>query len=267
MENVSSIIKLTNDSFQKQNLQLTTDNKRIIFQSISLGSSEGSTNFTQQRIYSIDLTNGLIERWVDDFQGSVLDYTTKSEGGVYILGQLGINVQIYSQTSSKNISILHDALNGSYLLISSSSSVNSVAFSFSSFSKAEEGYFITDIKQLKSAEPITHENNQYDQIDLPQGQVYQWTKNEDNQTIEGILHYPPGKFQEKNLPVLVLIHGDRFVNEIRYHSLTRPGKDILSGIDHLIQDGIADRTKLTIGGYSYGGILTNWLITQTCFYR
>ncbi len=123
LKNVSSIIKLTNDSFQKQNLQLTMDNKRIIFQSISLGSSERSTNFTQQRIYSIDLTNGLIERWVDDFQGSVLNYTTKSDGGVYILGQLGINVQIYSQTSSKNISILHDGLNGSY-----SSSGNSIAF-------------------------------------------------------------------------------------------------------------------------------------------
>ncbi len=52
-----------------------------------------------QQIYSIDLINGLIERWIDDFQGSVFDYTIKSDGGVYILGQLGINVQIYSQTS------------------------------------------------------------------------------------------------------------------------------------------------------------------------
>jgi dipeptidyl aminopeptidase/acylaminoacyl peptidase len=302
LKNVSSIIKLTKDSSYKQNLQLTMDNKRIIFKSISIGSNEGLTNLTQQRLYSIDLTNGLIERWVSNFQGSVLDYTTTSDGGVYILGQLGINVQIYSQTSPNNISTLHDGFNGSYLLISSSS-VNSVAFIFSSFSKAEEAYFITDIKQLKSAEPITNENNQYDQIDLPQGQAYQWTNNEDNQTIEGILHYPPGKFQEKNLPVLVLMHGgpvdaslnyfignwytwapmaaaegwlvfepnyrgstgygDRFVNEIRYQPLTRPEKDILSGIDRLIQDGIADKTKLTIGGYSYSGILTNWLITQT----
>ncbi len=88
-----------------------------------------------------------------------------------------------------------------------SSSVNSIAFIFSSFSKAQEAYFITDINQLKSAIAITNENNQYDEIDLPQGQIYQWMNDEENRTIEGILYYPSGKFQEKNLPVFVLIHG------------------------------------------------------------
>jgi dipeptidyl aminopeptidase/acylaminoacyl peptidase len=279
------------------------DNKSVIFQSISIGSNEGSSNLTQQRLYSIDLTNDLIKHRANNFQGSVQDYTTESNGGVYFLGQLGINVQIYSQTSPNDISILHDGFNGSYLLISSSLSVNWVAFVFSSFSKVKEAYFITDINQLKSAQPITNENDQYDQIDLPQAQAYQWINNEDNQTIEGILYYPPGKFQEKNLPLLVLMHGgpvgasmnyfngdwytwapmaaaegwlvfqpnyrgstgygDKFVNDIRYQPLTRPEKDIFEGVDRLIQDGIADRTKLTIGGYSYGGILTNWLITQT----
>jgi len=50
---------------------------------------------------------------------------------------------------------------------------------------------------------------------------------------------------------------------IRFQILSRPGKDILYGVDALIRDGIADPKRLTIGGYSYGGYLTNWLITQT----
>jgi len=34
----------------------------------------------------------------------------------------------------------------------------------------------------------------------------------------------------------------------------------------LIKTGIADPNNLTVGGYSFGGFLTNWLITQTtCF--
>jgi dipeptidyl aminopeptidase/acylaminoacyl peptidase len=37
----------------------------------------------------------------------------------------------------------------------------------------------------------------------------------------------------------------------------------MEGIDALVRDGIADPDRLTIGGYSYGGYLTNWLITQT----
>ncbi|UJR13195.1 hypothetical protein I4U23_000217 [Adineta vaga] len=51
--------------------------------------------------------------------------------------------------------------------------------------------------------------------------------------------------------------------EIRSKPLSLPGKDILYGIDQLIQENIVDPHRLTIGGYSYGGLLTNWLITQT----
>jgi dipeptidyl aminopeptidase/acylaminoacyl peptidase len=37
--------------------------------------------------------------------------------------------------------------------------------------------------------------------------VYKWKNEEDQRIIEGMLHYPPGKFETKNLPLLVLIHG------------------------------------------------------------
>jgi dipeptidyl aminopeptidase/acylaminoacyl peptidase len=58
-------------------------------------------------------------------------------------------------------------------------------------------------------------------------------------------------------------YGDQFMRDVRIQTLSRPGKDILYGVDALIQDGIADPMRLTIGGYSYGAYLTNWLITQT----
>ncbi|CAF2178832.1 unnamed protein product [Rotaria magnacalcarata] len=109
--------------------------------------------------------------------------------------------------------------------------------------------------------------------------------------IEGILHYPPGKFGHKNLPLFILIHGgpsdataaegwlvlepdyrgstgdgDQFLNDISGQLLSRPRSDIRAGVDSLVNDGIADSTRLDIGGYSFGGVLTNWLITQTiCF--
>ena len=49
--------------------------------------------------------------------------------------------------------------------------------------------------------------------------------------------------------------------------VSRPGKDILEGVDALVKDGIADPDHLTIGGYSYGGYMTNWLITQTTRFK
>ena len=36
---------------------------------------------------------------------------------------------------------------------------------------------------------------------------------------------------------------------------------------HLVKDGIADPQHLTVGGYSYGGYMTNWLITQTTRFK
>ncbi|MEO2124298.1 MAG: prolyl oligopeptidase family serine peptidase, partial [bacterium] len=43
---------------------------------------------------------------------------------------------------------------------------------------------------------------------------------------------------------------------------TNDGEDVLSGIDHLIARYPIDREHVGTTGHSYGGILTNWLITR-----
>jgi len=40
-------------------------------------------------------------------------------------------------------------------------------------------------------------------------------------------------------------------------------KDIMAGVDHLIAQGIADPDRLGVMGASYGGYMTNWIVTQT----
>ncbi len=62
-------------------------------------------------------------------------------------------------------------------------------------------------------------------------------------------------------------YGDKFLTQIVPVIVSRPGKDILEGVDALVKDGIADPDRLTIGGYSYGGYMTNWLITQTTRFK
>jgi len=62
-------------------------------------------------------------------------------------------------------------------------------------------------------------------------------------------------------------YGDEFMLGISPHLVSVPGRDILAGVDALVQDGAADPDHLAIGGYSYGGYMTNWLITQTTRFR
>jgi dipeptidyl aminopeptidase/acylaminoacyl peptidase len=38
--------------------------------------------------------------------------------------------------------------------------------------------------------------------------------------------------------------------------------DCLRGLDYLVNEGIADSTRLGVVGRSYGGFMTSWLITQ-----
>ena len=40
-------------------------------------------------------------------------------------------------------------------------------------------------------------------------------------------------------------------------------RDIMTGVDHLISKGIADADRMGVMGWSYGGYMTSWVITQT----
>ena len=40
-------------------------------------------------------------------------------------------------------------------------------------------------------------------------------------------------------------------------------EDVMAGVDYVIEQGYADPDRLGVGGWSYGGILTNYVITKT----
>ncbi|MFN2494051.1 MAG: prolyl oligopeptidase family serine peptidase [Pyrinomonadaceae bacterium] len=40
-------------------------------------------------------------------------------------------------------------------------------------------------------------------------------------------------------------------------------QDLMTGVDHVIQMGVADPERLGVMGWSYGGFMTSWVITQT----
>ena len=44
-------------------------------------------------------------------------------------------------------------------------------------------------------------------------------------------------------------------------------KDIMAGVEHLVAQGIADPDRLGVMGASYGGYMTNWIVTQTSRFK
>ncbi len=58
-------------------------------------------------------------------------------------------------------------------------------------------------------------------------------------------------------------HGLDFQQAIQLDWGGQDCDDILAGVGKLVADGVADPKRMGIMGWSYGGYLTNWLVTQT----
>jgi dipeptidyl aminopeptidase/acylaminoacyl peptidase len=58
-------------------------------------------------------------------------------------------------------------------------------------------------------------------------------------------------------------YGQAFCQAIFADWGNKDSEDVLAGVDHVIAMGIADPDRLGVGGWSYGGILTNHVIVRT----
>jgi dipeptidyl aminopeptidase/acylaminoacyl peptidase len=252
-----------------------------------------------------DSNTSSVEQWSKDFIGPVDHYAVTADG-VLAAARLGTEVAAYSVTKPGQSLRKLSGWDGTYETLSTTTHSPRIAFVYSSLQKPTEVYLAESADKLDQARPITSLNHLFAERELPQGKPYRW-KADDGTMVEGMLIYPPGKFGVKHLPMFTFIHGgpadadgnhfaadwyqwsalaatngwlvfepnyrgssgygDKFLAEIVPQIVSRPGKDILEGVEALVKDGIAEPEHLAVGGYSYGGYMTNWLITQTTRFK
>ena len=268
------------------------------------GSIEGPYQDVQGRIYSLDIESSKISRLGSDFLGSWEDLTVTSDGKVLAAGLTGMDQHLYRIDGSKFESVA--TLPGNYAHLEASRQGTAVLFTHSGITEPTQVYLAAALSDLNAAKPLTSLNPIFGERAQVEWQPYRW-KSADGTAVEGVLIYPPGKKGAHHLRMLALIHGgpadadgnhfgadwydwatlaaangwlvfrpnyrgstgygDAFMLGIMPHIVSAPGNDILAGVDALVKDGIADPDHLAIGGYSYGGYMTNWLITQTTRFK
>jgi dipeptidyl aminopeptidase/acylaminoacyl peptidase len=293
--------QITHNEAVEQDIHWAGDGHHIFFQ-VDVGSVEGKYRDTQTPLYWVDSQTAEVQRWASDFGGPVTRYSVTPEGAVLASGRIGTEVQIYSQANPSTSFIRHTGWPGSYGVVTTAEHAPRIAFVYSALEKPIEVYLADSVEKLQQARPITSFNKVFTERELPKGRSYRWEA-DDGTSVEGMLMYPPGTFEAKHLPVFVLIHGgpadadgnhfeadwyqwdrlaatqgwlvfepnyrgssgygDKFLTQIVPEIVSRPGKDILEGVDALVKEEIADPDHLAVGGYSYGGYMTNWLITQS----
>ncbi len=57
-------------------------------------------------------------------------------------------------------------------------------------------------------------------------------------------------------------YGHEFVLLNRFEWGGGDYKDVMAGVDYLIETGIADAERLGVGGWSYGGFMGAWAVTR-----
>ena len=296
--------RLTTNTAVETHPRWAADSRHIFF-TVEIGDVSGPYRDLQPHLYWVDTETQKVEQWAKDFTGQIVSFEPYGDG-VAVTARLGTEVQVYTAANPSDSLHIIAAQKGSYEELAATPHSQRVAFQYSALTQPTEVYLADSADKLNQSRPLTSFNHLFTERDLPQGKPYRW-RADDGTTVEGMLIYPPGKFEAKHLPMFTLIHGgpadadgnhfgadwydwatfaatngwlvfrpnyrgstgygDKFLMQIVPQIVSRPGKDILEGVDALVKDGIADPDHLVVGGYSYGGYMTNWLITQTTRFK
>jgi len=128
-------------------------------------------------------------------------------------------------------------------------------------------------------------------------------RNKDGTPVNGFLVRPAGQAPGERAPAVLQVHGgpvSQFENDFMFYWQllaangyavvamnprgssgrgqkyalaiwadwgNKDAKDVLAGVDYAVKAGVADSTRLGVGGWSYGGILTNYLIAQDARFK
>jgi dipeptidyl aminopeptidase/acylaminoacyl peptidase len=168
--------------------------------------------------------------------------------------------------------------------------------------RAGEIYSAKLIGNKLKFDQLTHQNDAlFAELQLGQTELVSF-KSKDGTEVHGLLTYPVGYVKGTKVPLLLRIHGGPNAQDqhsfsaerqvfaangyavlaVNYRGSAGRGQkysrsifadwghyeveDLQAGVEHVIAMGVADPDRLGVGGWSYGGILTDYMIaTDTRF--
>ncbi len=253
------------------------------------------------KLWLMDPTTGEHHLISGAFEGAPSDPVwTPDSRRILFSGQQGTDTNLFSLDAASGEIERLTSVSGTLRASSFSSDRTRYAYTFSDYRTPTDVWVGGTDDDAPTR--LTDANPQVSEWLLADMRVIDWESVGDF-TIEGLLHLPPGHEEGDPLPLMLNIHGGPagvFSNSwsARYHIYAGLGyaslspnvrgssgytdrlregntlqqgdgigfgdyQDLMRGVDRLIEDGIADPEQLALRGWSYGGILGGWTVTQT----
>jgi dipeptidyl aminopeptidase/acylaminoacyl peptidase len=279
----------------------SSDGRRIAFHS-----QAGTWNYFEARHVAIVPSGGGTIRYLTSDQrydvfrnGNSFSWSKDSRTLTYAAGHGTTDVLLRQNVDTLEVSVLAERISGAASFSADGSSA--VYLKTSANRPPEVARLIKGIEIL-----LTDLQKDVLSLPAVNSRIVKW-RSPDGLDIEGILWLPVGYQPGKPVPLLVELHGGptgvalhtfpvprtyptqvflqqgvavfvpNFRGSCNYGASFRlknalsqgvgDYQDVMSGIDYLITRGIADRDRLGVMGWSYGGYLTGAVITQTNRFR
>jgi len=289
--------RLTTNKIDENLAGVSPDGKWVLF---SAGADESFQGYFQPALFIVSAEEGKPRMVLPGFSGEISEGFFSSDGSeIYALANLGVHTELVAVkltggkermlTSGQNVfsSVDFDPASRSFSLVRST--------------PASPGEVFLMRENEPAARQVTHLFDLEKDFELPRAEVVRW-KGADGADVEGMLFYPLHYEPAKRYPLVTQIHGgpassvkigfpgsssyppilaalgyavfapnyrggtgygNAFYRDMVGHYFNNADKDVMTGIDFLVQKGIADPEKLVLMGWSAGGHMTNWLITHT----
>lgn len=270
------------------------DDKEILYENNRVyimdadGTNSHVVNDTLDR--SIDIV-----RWDGGSKGLVVQY---DDGGETLIAHMSLSGNLNTLASNTGGTDLGRPYAGGSFSVAND---GSIAFNQASPQRPAE---LAVMSKSGNSRLLTRLNDDLlGHITLGKVEEIQVKSSVDERNIEGWIVYPPNYDANKKWPLILEIHGGpvanygsrfsaedqlyaaagyvvlymnprgsdsygkEFVNLIHHNYPSQDYDDLISGVDQLIERGIADPDQLYVTGGSGGGVLTAWIVGKTDRFR
>lgn len=294
--NSTSVRRVSDIATATSGIAWTHDGKELVFASTT------TPVLTPDHLWTVSVSGGVSVDRTPNLSGSIVTVAGDSHGNVWAEMHRGVTAETDKYRDGKIETAYrwpNGVVKGLPVTTGFSSSPDALALSVGDSAHAEN----VAVSKNGELQKITHEGDDIlANINLGSVQVVHWTA-KDGTKLEGIVTFPADYKAGKKYAFLVFPHGGpedndqlefdllaRFlagnsyvVLQPEYRGSTGYGSDFLAAIyqhfgdrayadvdsatDFAVAQGWADPNRLAIFGWSAGGFMTSWTVTQTHRYK